>query len=72
MDPQPRKCLRCEGTLQEGFIPDTGVAASGFAKWHADPPKFDKFWGLQAASHNMKPIAAYRCDQCGTLELVAK
>jgi len=48
------------------------MASAGFAKWHADPPKFHPFWGLQAAGHNMKPIAAYRCDQCGTLELVAQ
>jgi hypothetical protein len=72
MDPQLRKCLRCGATLQEGFIADAGSPFGGLARWHKGAPKFHLLRGVRAAPRDQKPIIAFRCDQCGTLDLVAQ
>lgn len=65
---QDLKCLRCGSELIQGFVVDHthgGVTASAWSS--GEPTK--SFWtGLKLGGPVLQ-IEAYRCDQCGRLEL---
>jgi hypothetical protein len=74
------KCLACGGSLTIGFIPDTNGGQVWSAVWLAGEPSTDKgFWeAVRSAGHGVavgdaRPVAvdAYRCDDCGRLEIYA-
>jgi len=66
-------CIRCKGAMQEGFLVDSGMASLGVTHWYGGPPKMRSFGrGIEVIGKQMKRVAAYRCEQCGTLELVAR
>jgi hypothetical protein len=64
-----RKCLRCDGLLETGFIEDVGKAI-GRARWIAGPIKFGPLGGTKVFGKERLDIVAYRCQVCGRLELV--
>ena len=64
-----RKCAKCGGSMEQGFIPDVGEPVR-FAHWHDGPPKKSFWFGIRINSQGL-PIAAFRCSECGYLELYA-
>lgn len=66
-------CRWCDtGRLEEGFIEDRGEGSSGFARWVDGPLERGIFGGAKRMGKARMQIAAYRCNQCGHLELFAK
>jgi hypothetical protein len=73
------KCTACGGSLEEGFIPDTGTAQTWVAVWIAGAPSTSKgVWerirtggGVSVEGVNARAIDARRCTDCGHLELYA-
>jgi hypothetical protein len=83
---EPAKCLRCQGDLKAGFIPDASYNAIFLTSWVEGTPEIKTGWlvALRGADLvgkvlNFKnlmnrpkhPIVAYRCTACGMLELHA-
>jgi hypothetical protein len=60
------KCLRCQGTMEEGFILDNRNIASVWSS------KLPTFWGAFKRDKNQIPIKTSRCMKCGSLEMFAK
>jgi hypothetical protein len=62
-------CLRCGGVLEDGFLLDRAQGANLTATWIAGEPE-KSFWsGLQLKGRATFRVTAYRCMQCGRLEL---
>ncbi len=65
--PEQLKCLRCQGEMQAGFIPNMTRAQM---VWHeGEPPKTYResfMFGRQA-----RMVSTYRCLVCGYLESYA-
>jgi hypothetical protein len=83
---EPTKCLRCQGDLKAGFIPDASHSAIFLLSWIEGAPGMRSGWlsamlggGWMGKALDIKnftgrqklPIVAYRCTSCGTLELRA-
>ena len=65
------KCLRCNSAMERGYLPDRGHADSmKIAEWVSDAPE-QRWWGLRTTGHQQIPLSAYRCSQCGYVELRA-
>jgi hypothetical protein len=66
------KCTHCgaEG-LQTGFIEDNGESSRGYARWIPGPLETGLFGGAKRMGKPRWQIDAYRCPQCGHLELFA-
>jgi hypothetical protein len=62
-------CLRCGGALEEGFIDDAGEGARGRARWIPGPIEHGPLGGTKRMGKPRLDITAYRCTQCGRLEL---
>ena len=63
----PMNCSRCQGRMEEGFIPDSQL---GPEIWVPGPPV--SFWKRFMAYKNSIPIKTYRCTKCGHLESFAE
>ncbi len=60
-------CLRCQGPMEIGFIPD---ATRGQEFWYeGEMPS--SFIGSFMTGKRRFPVVANRCTACGTLELRA-
>jgi hypothetical protein len=83
---EPTKCLRCQGDLKVGFIPDAAYNAIFLTSWVEGTPEIRSGWltTLRGAylvgkvlnfknlmDRTKHPIVAYRCTSCGMLELYA-
>jgi hypothetical protein len=66
------KCTHCDATdLEAGFLFDGGQQ-NRYGRWASGPFKLGLFGGLrQAWNIPKRRIDAYRCPQCGHLELFA-
>ncbi|HST83686.1 MAG TPA: hypothetical protein VLL08_18280 [Kineosporiaceae bacterium] len=68
-----KTCTQCGcEQLDEGFIEDAGEASKGFARWIAGPLERGVFGGAKRLGRLRREIAAFRCRQCGHLELYAR
>ncbi|MFF0295882.1 hypothetical protein ACFYS8_27115 [Kitasatospora sp. NPDC004615] len=66
------KCTHCGNPgLDQGFIEDTGEHSRGDARWIAGPLERGLFGGAKRMGRTRFQIDAYRCPQCGHLELFA-
>lgn len=68
----PRLCPKCEGAMEEGFIPDRGdLDLLHTTQWHGGLA--DKtFWlGRKVADKRKFEVRSYRCSRCGFLESYA-
>lgn len=65
-------CVKCSGSMSEGFVIDQGdYGAKSVSNWHDNPP--ERHWyGLKTSKKNQRPIATYRCNRCGYLESYAR
>lgn len=65
-----RPCLRCDGSMTAGFIPDYWQSADCQEMvWVAGSPTVNN---NVIAFRTRRIVVAYRCPLCGTLELVAE
>jgi len=66
------RCTNC-GTagLQQGFIEDRGEGSKGYARWIAGALERGAFGGARRMGRASSQIDAFRCPQCGHLELFA-
>jgi len=65
------KCPKCDGSMVQGFIPDRAHTGSFLMRWHEGRPK-QGFWNeMKCRWSRTLPIAAFRCEECGYLELYA-
>ncbi len=65
-------CTHC-GTvgLAEGFIEDAGEHSRGYARWIEGAMERGFFGGAKRTGRPRRQIVAYRCPECGHLELFA-
>jgi hypothetical protein len=71
----PRRacCLRCGGTLQEGFLVEhsQGFDPAAATTWHAGRGERSSWTGVQIEPTKQRAVVARRCSDCGGLELFA-
>lgn len=66
----PRACSSCGSTnLDPGFIEDGGDHSRGYARWIAGRLERGPFGGARRMGKQRWEIEAYRCAQCGHLDL---
>ncbi len=64
-------CLRCGGEMEEGFALEEGQSGFKQGRWIPGPPKKSIWTGLKLGGKPKLPISAYRCMNCGFLDLYA-
>ncbi len=64
-------CPKCSGTMEQGFIPDFAHSSILVGSWHEKHPKKSFFRRTDASFKDGIPIGAFRCADCGFLELYA-
>ena len=66
------KCPKCQNEMESGFLPDNqgynSVVVVG--DWALGPPR--KQFGGNIVSDVYRPVTAFRCKNCGFIELYAK
>jgi hypothetical protein len=67
-----RICPKCQGRMEEGYVPDQAPMGFRLARWVRGKPKPGIF-GLRGFLWLDKgmPVSTYRCAQCGYLEAYA-
>ncbi len=68
---EPMKlCTKCNGSMEEGFIPDRGdYNALETSKWYEGPPeRYLKFGPLKTSGKERFQVRSYRCTGCGYIE----
>ena len=66
-------CAKCSGVMEEGFIPDFGhYEYVRLLKWIEGKPE-KSFWkGMKVDEELGATLSAYRCRECGYIELYGK
>ncbi|MEU6894596.1 hypothetical protein ABZ934_22820 [Streptomyces sp. NPDC046557] len=66
------RCTFCgAGAIEPGFVEDAGQGAPGYARWIAGPLERGLFGWPKRSGRARRRIDAWRCPQCGHLELFA-
>ena len=69
---QSKQCLRCGGTLVEGFVVDQAHGgAATVPTWVEGAPQKSVWTGVKLGGKAKLDIAAWRCRSCGLLEQYA-
>jgi predicted RNA-binding Zn-ribbon protein involved in translation (DUF1610 family) len=69
---QPRKCPKCGGDMEVGFIRDRSHgAASRAAEWAGGVPESSWFGQVRMGDAVRYQVEAFRCEKCGFLEQYA-
>lgn len=64
------RCSACQAVgLEPGFVEDAGESSRGYARWIPGPLQKGPFGGAQRLGKQRRDIAAYRCGECGHLDL---
>ena len=63
-------CMKCGGTMSEGFISDTGYGSLEVAKWQEGRPQKSFWTGIKKGDPQLA-IRTMRCKRCGFLESYA-
>jgi hypothetical protein len=65
-------CIRCQGTMEPGYIVDEGHGGSReVAKWIGGQPERSIWTGLKTRGKDKLEVTTYRCRRCGYLESYA-
>ena len=67
-----KACLRCGGEMEEGFALDETYGEKKQGQWVEGEPKKSIWTGLKLGGRKKLPISAYRCMECGFLDLFAR
>ncbi len=69
---QSKQCLRCGGTMIEGFVVDQAHGgAATVPTWVEGAPERSVWTGVKLGGKAKLDIAAWRCRGCGLLEQYA-
>ena len=66
-----RRCPKCDGTMQLGFIPDATYGSTVVAGWYPGRPQKSFWQGTRVDREEIVAIDAYRCPGCGFVEFYA-
>ena len=69
METTNSQCPKCNGAMLQGYMLDISHGAF-VAHWAAGSPR-NSFWGGLKKPEMTLPVGAYRCSDCGYLELYA-
>jgi len=62
------KCPQCRVSMEQGFLLDRGHGSTGnVASWVEGKPEKSVWTGISLKNRTLRPIASYRCPQCGLL-----
>ena len=64
------QCPKCNGEMMQGFLLDHSDAGRLNSHWAVGAPQ-NSFWGGLKKPELSLPVGAYRCSDCGYLELYA-
>ena len=65
-------CPKCQGSMQEGFIPDTNSGMNFINSWVEGSPEKSLLRGVKVEGKRQYRISVFRCDHCGYLESYAR
>jgi len=68
---RPTDCTKCQGSMSEGVLVDTGYGAFSVSAWQGGAPIVSRWFGLKVKKKALIPTTAYRCGRCGFIELYA-
>ncbi|NNF58694.1 MAG: hypothetical protein HKN04_10685 [Rhodothermaceae bacterium] len=66
-----KTCLRCGGAMEEGYVLDITDSGKKTAKWIEGAPERSVWVGLKTGSRRSFALRAYRCAECGFVDLYA-
>ena len=67
-DAHPR-CSTCDQFMERGHIPDVTHGTVLPQSWASGEPRKALLGGIKYDRKELMPIAAYRCPQCGRVDL---
>ncbi len=67
----PETCVKCNGGMTRGFILDNTYGGRLVNHWSQGEPQSSMWVGTKAPETNI-PIAVFRCERCGYLEMYAR
>lgn len=67
-----RKCSKCSGEMEIGFLPDRSYAVVLPAVWVAGFPERKWIGGLKVTDRPAYRVETWRCKGCGNLESYAQ
>ena len=66
------RCPKCQKTMEEGHVPDIGYGAATQSVWSPGPAEPTRFFGgIRLKKKEQIALSAYRCPDCGYVELYA-
>lgn len=65
------QCPKCKNQMILGFVPDSTYGTYLVGSWHKGQPKKSYWTGTKMSKSVGIPIGAYRCSNCGYIELYA-
>ena len=65
-------CSKCEGELEGGFMLDKSAGGKLVGLWARGTARKSEWTGTRVKEEDLVPVGAYRCTQCGFLELFAR
>lgn len=68
-----KQCLKCAGTMVDGFVVDKGdYGSTSVPSWREGEPR-KSFWmgGLKLSETTPLEVTTFRCRRCGYLESYA-
>jgi phage FluMu protein Com len=66
-----KKCPKCQGAMEEGFIRDVTHGATLPSEWYEGTPEKSFWTGLKTSGRAHYEIRSFRCTRCGYLESYA-
>ena len=65
-------CLKCNGQMEPGFVPDVGYGSIQASKWVQGDPEKGWTGNVKTKDRLNLPISVERCTRCGFLEFYAR
>lgn len=68
-----KNCSKCQGLMEEGFIPDGigALRASKITEWYEGIAESSIWTGVKVTGTAHYKVRTYRCTKCGYLESYA-
>ena len=68
MDRGEKQCLRCGGSMEEGFIGDHTYGGVTQSTWFEGRATNEHGFGLRVEHRGRRPVETHQCRTCGFLE----
>jgi hypothetical protein len=69
---EPRKCPKCSGTMEAGFMLGRGHNMYRPQEWFEGEPEINFLGGLKLRDKRRFRVKSLRCIECGFLEQYAR